>query len=299
MLKDKSKVQTSIDTFIKESGCAFDLNEFERKAQELEINNPGQGYKLAYKEALRDICKQLFDQSKTKEDVLDLDYAYSYFDDVMNKYKKSCQEENIDLNIKKNFKEDTFENDLKYFEFTQKTIYSLASPMAVNYDKYQKGELTADEMIRFTRSKIDKDKYFEREDAEKIASYARIMQTVNETRPFRWKVAHLFTHIKEKFQIREMKKALKENSLISRDVLEASAGKETDYVKREKREINERLVNERHQEIQPLDMEKDAVDLTSLPKRIQMEIDLDEPTTEYSPRIEDKTVQVKNNVINK
>lgn len=115
----------------------FDLTKFENRAEELENTNPGQGYKLAYKECLKDIARHLVERSKVEENVTSVLYAYKSFNEVMESYNRACKKENIDINIKDKFKNDTFKDDLNYYNFMKEAVVSFASPMGSIYDKYK------------------------------------------------------------------------------------------------------------------------------------------------------------------
>jgi hypothetical protein len=120
------------------TGCTFDLDVFEVRTSELEEANPEKGYKLAYKEALNEICSQLVEKSKTEEDRTSVEYAFLDFNNyVMNRYQNSCEKENIDINIQKSFKDDAFEDRLNYYEFMKDSINRVCSPMDTSYFKFR------------------------------------------------------------------------------------------------------------------------------------------------------------------
>lgn len=301
MLLDKSDVQAGINIFQRETGCTFDLDLFESRASELEVTKPGQGYKLAYKEALNNICSQLAEKSKTEEDVISVEYAFLDFDSyVMRRYQNSCKNENINLNIQNSFKDDVFADRLSYYEFMKDSINRVCSPMAESYFKFRDGDLSAYEMIEFTRDKKKEGEEISRKDAETIAGYAKAIEIVNKNRPFSWKLTHLITHIVEKFQIREMRKTLEKSCSIPLETLEISAAKETGYVSDQRDDIIDEIEAIKGIETKTLDIEKDVVEFKDLPKKMQIEIELEEQlNTELSPRHEESNQRVRNNTLDK
>ena len=293
---NKENVQKAINVFKRMTYCTFDLNAFEARAQELESAKPGKGYKLAYKEILKNLCEQLVQQSKDGKNPVGVRSVHKYFEDVMQVYQKECKKENFNINVEKSFKEDVFGNDLNYFQNMKENVNAFSSPMGIVYDQFKNGKLTGAEMIEFTRSKTQD--YLDIKDAETIATYARVMETVNSNRSFMWKVTHLFTHIKEKLQIREMRNTLKENCEISIENLERAALKEGSYTKEQREAINEEIREVTNTSIKPLEIEEEKVDLEKTNTRIQLNIELEqEAIDEKSPRVDENHQVSKNRVM--
>lgn len=282
MLRNKESVQNKINEFRRMSNCNFDINAFEAKAEQLNSAHPGEGYKLAYKEALENICEQLIEKSKTKEDVMDVYVAYGYFENVMSEYNQRCKDEGIDTNVQKTFRDATFKDDKEYYENMYKNVNANGAQLGAVYEQFKSGKLSSDEMVRFTRSKTGDDG-FSVDDAVTVASYVTVLQGVNENRPFKWKVQHLFTHLKEKIQIYQMNKALKNNTSLDKTSLIQKATMENDFVKSQREFLKDALYDPKD-EVQPMDIEKDAVDINKLPKKMQIEIlEAEEEEAEKSP----------------
>ena len=172
--------------------------------------------------------------------------------------------------------------------------------MAESYFKFRDGDLSAYEMIEFTRDKKKEGEEISRKDAETIAGYAKAIEIVNKNRPFSWKLTHLITHIVEKFQIREMRKTLEKSCSIPLETLEISAAKETGYVSDQRDDIIDEIEAIKGIETKTLDIEKDVVEFKDLPKKMQIEIELEEQlNTELSPRHEESNQRVRNNTLDK
>ena len=127
-----------------------------------------------------------------------------------------------------------------------------------------------------------------------------LIEIVNKNRPFSWKLTHLITHIVEKFQIREMRKTLEKSCSIPLETLEISAAKETGYVSDQRDDIIDEIEAIKGIETKTLDIEKDVVEFKDLPKKMQIEIELEEQlNTELSPRHEESNQRVRNNTLDK
>lgn len=294
MLQNRGIMEEKIAEFRELTGCVFDLTIFESRAEEIERINPGQGYKMAYKEMLKGICSQLIEKANREDEVTSIIGACWHLGNLMNSYKKECDKENININIKKDFKEEVFENDGNYFQYLREAVNSNASQMGAAFDQYKSGKLKVSDMLRFTEAcKKGGDPTLD--DIKTIASYARAMQTVNESRSFGWKVRHLYTHLQEKWQIRSMRNYVKENCSASIEEIEKEAAKENSYTTNQRNEIIQEMKYVTHTEIKALDTEKDATNIKDLPKRIQLEINLDdELEDEMSPRVDNSQQKSRN-----
>ena len=197
---------------------------FEDRAEELDQKYPGQGYQLAYNEALTNafggiVTKHL--REDKSQDILSFKELITYFDDqLMSPYFKARKEEGLAAEIKMGM--DALDAEmLETFDFilNQATVPNV---MKEATEAFESGKITLDSVYAHVQS--IKDTHPSREEARKLAAYAEYLENKNQDRSILRMLFSLPTHFKELRAIEEMRELAKKEAPISTLVDEATNG---------------------------------------------------------------------------
>lgn len=181
----------------------FKFEDFENRAEALEIENPGNGYDLAYQETMSDMFGALIDRHARYEDNVPTlsEFVYYYDNILMKGYFAERGAQNLGVNVKTNPdgpRLETLENLKKVLD-----EHSATPTMTKVQNKFASGEYTLDNTYDMAKAKASTTPT--RQEALELVSCAAYLEKRNQERSVFGKLRHLYTHIKELFAIRKMK----------------------------------------------------------------------------------------------
>lgn len=197
---------------------------FEDRAEELDQKYPGQGYQLAYNEALTNafggiVTKHL--RGDKSLDILSFKELITYFDDqLMSHYFKARKEEGLAAEIKMGM--DALDAEmLETFDFilNQATVPNVMKDAT---EAFESGKITLDSVYAHVQS--IKDTHPSRAEARKLAAYAEYLENKNQDRSILRMLFSLPTHFKELRAIEEMRELAQKEAPISILLDEATNG---------------------------------------------------------------------------
>ena len=197
---------------------------FEDRAEELDQKYPGQGYQLAYNEALTNafggiVTKHL--RGDKSLDILSFKDLITYFDDeLMSHYFNARKEEGLADEIKMGM--DALDAEmLETFDLILNHA-TIPNVMRDATEAFESGKITLDSAYAHVQS--IKNTRPSREEARKLAAYAEYLENKNQDRSILRMLFSLPTHFKELRAIEEMRELAKKEAPISVLLDEATNG---------------------------------------------------------------------------
>jgi hypothetical protein len=181
------------------------FEKFEERAEELDQKRPGQGYQLAYNEALMNTFGTLVTNrinGVTEIDPLSFQQLIEYFDSkMMTPYFNARKKEGLDYNIHMGM-EALDPNMIDSFD----SILDQARELNIINEvtqQFENGSLTLDSA--YTHMQSMQNTSFSRQDARKLVAYAEYLENKNQNRSIFKTLFSLPTHFKELRAIEEMR----------------------------------------------------------------------------------------------
>lgn len=183
----------------------FKYEDIENRAEELEVDSPGNGYQLAYQENLTNMFEKLLENyMQGMENLPTLDEFVKYYDTfVIKTYLDEREKEGIGVNITMNGNMFT----LGTLESFKKVLDKYPATTVVNEvnKKFASGELTLENTNAFAKEKEKAKAVPTRKEAQELVAYAAHLEQINKKRPV-WKMLFsLPTHFTERSAIKRMR----------------------------------------------------------------------------------------------
>ena len=254
MLPNKKPLAAGLINFQTLSGInGFSFDAFEKKAEELEVKYPGEGYQRAYNETLTQMFRTgLVDKYLREEStLLTLSELVEYFDTyLMKKYVDECKKQGVSVSIKLNDNGFTVET-LQSFSAV---LDSIPAKTVLNgvAKKFDSGELTLDSTYKYTKDNAQR--VPSRKEALELVAYATFLEHRNEDRTVLQTLLNLITHIREKFAVKAMRELAAKCDKIS--VLETESENEYYKLAQLRNEVDFRLINAQATNEHELDFER-------------------------------------------
>ena len=253
MLPNKKPLAAGLINFQTLSGInGFSFDAFEKKAEELEVKYPGEGYQRAYNETLTQMFRtRLVDKYLREEStLLTLSELVEYFDTyLMKKYVDECKKQGVSVSIKLNdngFNIETLQSFNAVLDSVPATVLNEVAK------KFDSGELTLDSTYKYTKDNAQK--VPSRKEARELVAYATFLEQRNEDRSVLQTLLNLITHIREKFAVKAMRELAAKCDKIS--VLEAESENEYYKLAQLRNEVDYRLINAQATNEHELDFER-------------------------------------------
>ena len=205
MLENKEVLKDSLNQFNKEYRTTFSYEDFETKAAQLEQEKPGHGFRLAYRDALSKVYAQVIENHVSKDAKLPkINILVDAFNSmVIHPYVNECREQKQPTDLKIDYNPLSNLDNLNTLNNTLENTPTNKAAFAAR--QIERGELSMEGALAFSQEKSADTP--SRKDALIIASYAKAFEMRNKNRSWGQVLRHPFDHIKEKFQIRSMRKA--------------------------------------------------------------------------------------------
>lgn len=190
MLPNKSeKLLDNIQKFNNNFRKNFDLDKFEARAEELERNNAGKGYQMAYHESIFEMFKnRLQELSERNSDVMPFDHMITQFDlEIMDRYDSECRKQNIETNLKLNYLKTQLSDEVLV---GLKKILDEAptTPIKKAKEELKNGTVTPESALKWVdqirKESTETPPKPDKENALKMVAYAKAIQEKNESRNF-------------------------------------------------------------------------------------------------------------------
>ena len=216
----------------------FSFDGFEKRAEELEKQHPGQGYQLSYNESLNQVFRAYAEKCQTAKGYVEpLNEIVEYFDNcLIKKYLAECEKQGVDVRIKTSENGISAEN-LNAFSNTLDSI-PVNNVLIDTYKKFESGELDLDSV--YDDVKARENTIPTREQALELVARAAYLEDKNENRSRLWTVLKLFTHFKELSTIKKLRTLAEKADNVS--VLETEAENENYRLARLRHEVDFRLI---------------------------------------------------------
>lgn len=183
----------------------FKFEDFESRAEELEVQNPTQGYQLAYEETMTDMFGKILDRhARYEQNVPSLNEFVQYYDSIlMSGYFMERKAQNIGVNIRMS----TNGPRLEALESFYKAMYEHPATSVVNRvsHKFDSGELTLESTHNMVKAKAKEKAVPTKAEALELVACATVLEKRNKDRSILRMLISLPTHFKERSAIKAMK----------------------------------------------------------------------------------------------
>ena len=230
----------------------FSFDEFEKRAEELEKQHPGQGYQLSYNESLNQVFRAYAEKCQTAKGYVEpLNEIVEYFDTyLIKKYLTECEKQGVDVRIRTSENGISAEN-LNAFSDTLGSI-PVNNVLIDTYKKFKSGELDLDSVYDDVEAR--ENTIPTREQALELVARAAYLEDKNENRSRLWTVLKLFTHFKEKSTIKKLRALAEKADNVS--VLETEAENENYRLARLRHEVDFSLIKAQAPTETEIDLER-------------------------------------------
>ena len=186
---NSEKYTTPIQVFNERYGLNFSIGAFEVQANAFAQLNSKSAFDDVYRMTFIKLYKQaLGNYVDHKIDGLEPSIMLKGFNDIMEVYRKDCQEKKITTNLhaRGGWKvKDALESLQKEVSALPKNKIEYAK------ERYLKGDLPIRDMMEYTKKTLEGDQNtFNTEKLSVLISYSKALKDVNASRSFLWKVFH-------------------------------------------------------------------------------------------------------------
>ena len=234
MAKLPATSMKSLDRYVISFGSltkikGFSFKDFEDRAEALELQNPGQGYQLAYQETMTDMFRKILDRhSRYEENVPTLNEFLQYYDDILMKgyfAERKAQKIGGDIKMTANGRK------LETFESFKNVMNEHPATSVVNKvnNKFASGEFTLDNTRDMAKAKTKANATPTKAEALELVACATFLEKRNKERSFWSMLISLPTHFKERSAIKAMKALASRYDTIAN--LKREASKESNGLK--------------------------------------------------------------------